>query len=121
MLEPILSGIGFGIILTLIPGLVFFSLLQTALHEGFKAGAHFAFGVFLSDTAWIVVTYLFSSRFDFTTGRYKTMVGIIGGTLIIIFGIINFFKKIKPKEIDDERKTVHAHFTVKGFLLNCFN
>src|SRR5438876_378703 len=110
MLEPIFSGIGFGILLSLIPGLVFFSLLQTSLHEGFKAGAHLAFGVMLSDTAWIAVAYLFSSQIDLA-GKYKTAVGVIGGTLIIIFGIINFFKKVKIKEVDDEAKTVHAHFT----------
>jgi len=120
MLEPIVSGVGFGILLSLIPGLVFFSLLQTALHEGFKAGAHLAFGVLLSDMAWILVTYLFSSQLDLT-GKYKVVVGIIGGTLIIVFGIFNFFKKVKIKEVDDDKKTVHARFTVKGFLLNTFN
>src|SRR4051812_36920557 len=100
MIDPILSGIGFGVILSLIPGLVFFSLLQTALHEGFKAGAHLAFGVLLSDMVWITLGYLFSSQIDLT-GKYKATVSMIGGSLIIIFGIINFFKKVKTKEIDD--------------------
>ena len=30
-------------------------------------------------------------------------------------------KKVKIKEVDDDKKTVHAHFVVKGFLLNFFN
>src|SRR5437773_1916385 len=111
MLDPVLSGIGFGILLSLIPGLVFFSLLQTALHEGFKAGAHLAFGVLLSDAAWITINYLFSSQVDLT--KYKVAVGIGGGSLLIVFGIVNYFKRIKTKEINDERKTVHARFTVK--------
>ena len=45
----------------------------------------------------------------------------IGGILFIGFGIFNFFQKIKVKEIDDNKKTVHAHFVLKGFLLNLLN
>ncbi len=119
MFDPVLSGVGFGILCSLIPGLVFFSLLQTALHEGFKAGAHLAFGVLLSDAAWITINYIFSSQVDLS--KYKVIVGAIGGSLLIIFGVVNFFKHLKPRELNDERKTVHAHFTVKGFLLNFFN
>jgi amino acid exporter len=120
MLEPILSGIGFGLILAAILGPVFFTLLQTALHESFKAASHLAFGVLLSDMGWIAAGYAFASQIDFT-GKYKFIVGWIGGTLLIVFGVYNFFKKIKVKEVDDDKKTVHAKFVVKGFLLNTFN
>jgi threonine/homoserine/homoserine lactone efflux protein len=120
MLEPILSGIGFGFILAAILGPVFFTLLQTALHESFKAATHLAVGVLLSDMGWIVAGYAFASQFDFT-GKYKFIVGWVGGTLLIVFGVYNFFKKIKVKEVDDNKKTVHAKFVLKGFLLNAFN
>ena len=30
-------------------------------------------------------------------------------------------KKIKVREVDDDRKTVHAKFVLKGFLLNSLN
>lgn len=120
MIEPVLSGIGFGLILAAILGPVFFTLLQTALHEGFKAASHLAFGVLLSDLGWIAAGYGFASQIDFT-GKYKFIVGWIGGTLLIVFGVYNFFKKIKVKEVDDDKKTVHAKFVVKGFVLNTFN
>jgi threonine/homoserine/homoserine lactone efflux protein len=120
MLDPILSGIGFGFILAAILGPVFFTLLQTALHESFKAASHLAFGVLLSDMGWIVAGYAFASQIDLT-GKYKFLVGWIGGTLLIVFGVYNFFKKIKVKEVDDDKKTVHAKFVLKGFLLNAFN
>ena len=45
----------------------------------------------------------------------------IGGILFIGFGIYNFFHRIKLKEVDDNKKTVHAHFVLKGFLLNLLN
>jgi threonine/homoserine/homoserine lactone efflux protein len=120
MLDPILSGIGFGLILAAILGPVFFTLLQTALHESFKAATHLAFGVLLSDIGWIIAGYAFASQIDLT-GKYKFIVGWIGGTLLIVFGVYNFFKKIKVREVDDDKKTVHAKFVLKGFLLNAFN
>jgi threonine/homoserine/homoserine lactone efflux protein len=45
----------------------------------------------------------------------------IGGILLIGFGVFNFFHRVKLKEVDDNRKTVHAHFVLKGFLLNLLN
>jgi threonine/homoserine/homoserine lactone efflux protein len=120
MLDPILSGIGFGLIMAAILGPVFFTLLQTSLHESFKAASHLAFGVLLSDMCWIVAGYAFASQIDLQ-GKYKFVVGWTGGTLLIVFGIYNFFKKIKVREVDDDKKTVHAKFVLKGFLLNAFN
>jgi len=120
MIEPILSGIVFGLVLAIMLGPVFFTLLQTSVHEGFKAGVHLAFGVLLSDAACITVAYFFASQLDLT-GRYKMAVGWIGGALLIGFGILNFFRKVKPKEVDDDKKTVHAKFVLKGFAMNTLN
>ena len=53
--EPLFSGIGFGLLLAIMLGPVFFTILQTSLHEGFKAGLFLAFGVLLSDAAVIGV------------------------------------------------------------------
>lgn len=120
MIEPVFSGILFGLVLAIMLGPVFFTLLQTSLHEGFKAGIHLAFGVFISDAACITVAYFFASQIDLA-GKYKVGVGWIGGLLLVSFGIINFFRKVKPKEVDDDRKTVHAKFILKGFVMNIFN
>src|SRR6185369_7974076 len=99
---------------------VFFTLLQTSLHEGFKAGVHLAVGVLLSDAACITVGYFFASRLDLA-GKYKVVVGWVGGLLLIGFGILNFFRKVKPKEVYDDKKTVHAKFVLKGFAMNTLN
>jgi len=120
MLDPILSGIVFGLLLAIMLGPVFFTLLQTSLHEGFKAGVHLAVGVLLSDAACITVAYLFASQLDLT-GKYRILVGWLGGFLMIGFGVINFFRKVKPKEVDDDKKTVHAKFVFKGFVMNTLN
>lgn len=119
-LEPIISGIAFGLILAVMIGPVFFALIQTSLHEGFKAGRYLAAGVLLSDALYILVAYTVASQLDLT-GKYKIATGMIGGSMLICFGIYYFMHKIKQREIDDEKKTVHAKFLLKGFLLNAFN
>lgn len=119
-ISPLFSGISFGLLLAIMLGPVFFTLLQTSLHEGFKAGTHLAFGVMLSDAAVIAACYSFASFIKTMDNHHKIM-SIVGGVLMIGFGVFNFFHKIKLKEIDDDKKTIHAHFILKGFLLNLLN
>ena len=119
-IEPFFGGMTFGLLLAVMLGPVFFALLQTSLHEGFKAGMYLAFGVFLSDAGLITICYTFASLIRLIDTHHKAM-SWIGGMLFIGFGIFNFFHRIKLKEVDDNKKTVHAHFVLKGFLLNLFN
>jgi threonine/homoserine/homoserine lactone efflux protein len=118
--EPFFKGITFGLLLAIMLGPVFFALLQTSLHEGFKAGIYLAFGVMLSDATFIIICYTFAS-FISMIDSHQTMMGWVGGILFIGFGVYNFIHKIKLKEIDDNKKTVHAHFVLKGYILNFFN
>lgn len=120
MIEPVLSGITFGLLLAVMLGPVFFTLLQTSLHEGFKAGVYLAFGVFLSDAMYIGICYFFASLIRMIDA-HQTILGIVGGIIMIGFGVFNFFRKVKLKEVDDEKKTVHAHYVLKGFGLNMVN
>lgn len=118
--EPVLSGITFGLLLAIMLGPVFFALLQTSLHEGFKAGFHLALGVLISDASLIAVCYFFASLIK-AIDTHHVLMSWIGGILLMGFGIFNFFHKIQLKEVDDNKKTVHAQFMLKGFLLNLLN
>ncbi|MCC7233272.1 MAG: LysE family transporter [Bacteroidia bacterium] len=120
MLEPVISGITFGLLLAVMLGPVFFALIQTSLHEGFRAGVHLAIGVFLSDTILIAACFFFAAQLNLME-EHKTIVGWVGGLLLIGFGAFNFFRKIKVREVDDNKKTIHAKFMAEGFLLNFFN
>jgi threonine/homoserine/homoserine lactone efflux protein len=119
-IAPLFSGISFGLLLAIMLGPVFFTLLQTSLHEGFRAGTHLALGVMLSDAAVIAACYFFASLLKTMDSHHKIM-SIVGGVLMIGFGVFNFFHKIKLKEVDDDKKTVHTQFILKGFLLNLLN
>src|SRR5262245_49814198 len=111
LVEPVLSGIVFGLILSVMVGPVFFTLIQTSLQEGFKAGSHLAFGVMLSDAAYIAFCYFFASQIDLT-GSNRVLFGLVGGSLLIFFGVYQVFKKIRLGEIENKKKAIHARYTV---------
>ena len=93
MLEPILSGISFGLLLAIMLGPVFFALLQTSLHEGFKAGVFLASGVLASDATLIALCYVFAKQMELMSS-HKIATGWVGGMILISFGLVNFFKKV---------------------------
>ena len=99
MFDPLISGISFGLLLAVMLGPVFFTLLQTSLHEGFKAGVHLAVGVLISDATLIGVCVFFASQLNLLD-QYRITMGWIGGILMIGFGLFNFFRKVVVKEID---------------------
>ena len=120
MLEPIISGFLFGLVLVILIGPVFLSLLQTSLEKGFYAALFFALGVMLSDSCYISAAY-FGMHSFFENENFKHWVGIIGGILLIGFGISSFLKKEKsfhPKPITEFST---GKIMLKGFLLNTMN
>jgi len=120
LFDPIISGIVFGLILSVMVGPLFFTLIQTSLQEGFKAGSHFALGAMLSDATYIMLGYFFASKLNLT-GDSKTIFGICGGILLVLFGVYQYFKKVKLAEMDKKEKAIHARYTLQGFVLNAAN
>jgi|SRR5688572_8984182 len=118
--EPLISGFVFGLIISVMVGPVFFALIQTSLQEGFKAGSHLAFGVMLSDVAYIAFCYFFTTQLDIEGGN-KVIFGIAGGCVLMGFGIYQALKKIKISEINQPSRAIHARYTAQGFLMNAAN
>lgn len=122
MLSALLSGIGFAFILTIIPGPVFFGLIQTSIQKGFKYGGMFAVGVAFSDLLCIVFTYYGISGF-LENKIFQNSVAISGGVLMCIFGMYYFYKppeKTVPLN-PIQKETRKGNFILKGFFLNIFN
>jgi threonine/homoserine/homoserine lactone efflux protein len=119
-MEPVFSGITFGLALALMLGPVFFALLQTSIQEGFRSGISLALGVIISDISLIAACYLFASQVDFMH-KHEQAMGIIGGVVLSSFGVFQLLKKSKSADIQDRRNAVHAKYLLKGFLLNTLN
>ena len=121
------SGIKIGLVLCFMIGPVFFTLLQTAVEEGFRASAMVGAGIWTSDLAYILVAYFgltFISK-ALEIGNLELVIGIFGTFLFLIFGLYSLL--VPPKNLllpDDQlyqRSTSYFSLYIKGFLLNAFN
>jgi len=121
MIEAVISGIGFGLVLTFLTGPVFFALIKTSIEKGFHAGVALALGVVSSDMVF-VGAILFGSQYFDITAKDKTLAGIIGSSVLFAIGIYYLFKKAKinydntvPTRLD------RAGYFLKGFVMCIFN
>ncbi|MBL0343461.1 MAG: LysE family transporter [Bacteroidetes bacterium] len=123
MLEPIISGLLLGSVLALLVGPVFFMIINTSIKKGFLPASMLAFGVLLSDSFFVILTY-YGSSLLFYMRAYDQVIGISGGLLILSFGVFTFFKKATVSadalEVIDDSKT-RAIDIVKGFTMNTLN
>jgi threonine/homoserine/homoserine lactone efflux protein len=124
MTKAIVEGVFLGITLSFLVGPTFISLIQTSIHRGFYAGVQFAIGVTLSDIGLIALSYLGLLQIYGSDQQYLTL-GIIGGFILIGFGIITFYRNATiPKHIplSSRIKTGRLFkYISKGFVLNILN
>lgn len=120
--QALVSGVGFGLMLAIIPGPVFFALIQTGINKGFKYGILFATGVAISDIAFIFLTYYGVSEM-LENPMARKIFGVAGGLFMIIFGSYYLFKR-NTSSVPYEpvsRNKGHANLILKGFALNILN
>ena len=126
-LKIIVEGVLMGLGLSCVIGPALFALIQTSLTSGFKAGVRFALGISLSDIVVVsLVTFGVSQFMD--DPRSKMIFSIIGGIVMIIFGVFTFLQK-EPQangkgKIDNHTPSLGMSYlktTGKGFLFNIAN
>ena len=122
ILKAILQGFMLGFALAIQPGPSFFTLLQTSSKKGFKSGLALAVGIFISDLFCVILAYLGIAQL-FDNSETRVMVGLIGGCLLIGFGLYSILHKKKhSEEIAVEIKAINIPlYITKGFFLNLLN
>ncbi|WMJ74802.1 LysE family translocator [Cytophagaceae bacterium ABcell3] len=122
MINSLISGVGFGFLLTIMLGPVFFGLLQTSINKGFKFGVYFAIGVAVSDVSFILITYFGIAGF-LDNEFFQKLIGIFGGIFMSVFGLYYFFKPVEEvlPVTTIEENARKSSFILKGFVLNIFN
>jgi threonine/homoserine/homoserine lactone efflux protein len=124
MSNALISGIGMGLVLAIMIGPIFFTLVQTAIERGFRAGMAVAVGEWLSDLGFIAATYYgmqwLNQHLDQTLFKYY--VGLLGGVVLILFGISSLVVKAKS---DANVAPINARtltgFLLKGIAINSIN
>lgn len=122
------EGIKVGFILCLLVGPILFTLVQTSIEEGIRAGAVVGLGIWVSDTLFIIAIYRgITFIADLLEGPHFTqIVGIAGSVLLCIFGLGALLTSPKNLMIADpelrfQRSSSYASLWLKGFLINTIN
>ncbi len=126
MIEAIIKGLGFGLLLTISVGPVLFSIIKQSLNNGHRGGLAFVAGVSASDIALVLISNIFTELFA-QIKAYKTEIGIVGCIFLVTMGIyFLFFKKLKVNEEGQQlvvkfRKRDFAKIFLSGFFMNTLN
>lgn len=124
MLSAIGQGMLFGLALCFSLGPAFFGLIQTSLKHGYPSGIAMALGIFASDFIYLLLAFFGLSGW-LMDKTYALPVGILGGLLLIGYGIVQIMKKTVVQSEDGEplefKKPTYGASVLKGFLMNLFN
>ncbi|HZJ19760.1 MAG TPA: LysE family transporter [Pricia sp.] len=122
MWQDVQAAIPLGFLLSFMIGPVFFVLLETSATRGFRAALSFDLGVIVADVLFLLIAY-FSSFQLLENLSNQPGLFVFGGVILLVYGIITFFKKAtKKKESNDKySKSDYFSLAIKGFLLNFIN
>ncbi len=126
MLDGLPIAALYGFLLAFAIGPIFFSLLETSVTKGIKAGIFFDLGAIASDILFILIAYFSTSKILEKVKDDPALL-IFGGAVLIIYGVISYIRTAKSFI-----KIVREHYAVKvkknlgglflkGFLLNFVN
>lgn len=104
-------------------GPAFFALIQTGIYRGFLPGVLLASGIFLNDLLIVTVSLLGATSIMGNIENF-TSIGIIGGALLVLFGVVTYRKKTEIEDAEDKADIKAPHpiiYLIKGFLLNTVN
>ena len=117
-----LTPISVGFFTAFIMGPVFWVLLETSITKGLRAAIAFDIGVILADVLFIVATYYGSVKL-FLSESNKEGLFVLGGTIILLFGVYSWLTRKKEEEKIEVTESKHNYLglAAKGFAINIFN
>jgi threonine/homoserine/homoserine lactone efflux protein len=126
MFDGLLYAVLYGVILAFMVGPVFFTLIETSITKGFKAGLFFDLGAITADIIFIIIALYGTSKI-LEKVRDDPGLLIFGGVILVAYGVISYIRTAKSFI-----KIVREHYAVKvkkdlgglflkGFLLNFVN
>ena len=94
-----------GFFMAFMIGPVFFLLIKTSILKGARAAIVFDLGVVLGDIIFMLIAY-FGSRSLLEEIKDDPRLFIIGGLVMIVYGLITYLNKRKKKEEDTPDITI---------------
>lgn len=114
-----------GFFMAFMIGPVFFALIKTSILKGARAAIAFDIGVIISDLIFMVIAY-YGSRSLLEQIKDDPRLFLIGGLVLIVYGVITYLDKNNKKEIDEDEVAIpqnnnYFKLIVNGFFLNFIN
>jgi len=126
MSSSLWKGFLIGLWLSMSFGPVFFMLIQTSIQKGIRQALFFDFGVLLSDLFYIIIAF-FGAAIILDNPAYRFWIALIGGIVLVVFGLLPFIRKSPEPLIVSEQTTKQiggkglSSLVVKGFVVNFLN
>jgi threonine/homoserine/homoserine lactone efflux protein len=121
MIDAIISGLGLGLLLSILIGPVFFLLIKTSIYDGFKSAMFLELGIGLSDVVCIAGSYFGLVNY-LQSPEHKFVISIIGGIVLIIFGLYTFNHKTSiQNKVSIPKRDDYVKLVLKGFVFNISN
>lgn len=120
------NAVFIGFFLAFMIGPVFFKLLQTSILKGARYAIAFDLGVILGDITFILLAY-FGSRPVLKEIKNDPRLFLLGGVILIIYGLIILLGKPKKEKDDTEvdlklsTSNDYLKLFINGFFLNFIN
>src|SRR5688572_18551144 len=129
MIEMIMIGIGYGLLLSVMVGPSFFVMIETSITKGIKAALYLDLGVLLSDLIYVTIAFVFFNEVrDLMEGENQFILKIIGGGFFVILGLVHLKKKKALFISSDSMKKPlglsannYIMTMLKGFAINAVN
>jgi threonine/homoserine/homoserine lactone efflux protein len=124
MYGAISEGFVYGLMLAIMIGPIFVALVQTGIEKGFRAGVTVGLGIWISDLIIIgtCISLMGNNQQSSIDDNAKHWGGILGGTLMIMFGLASMFKTKVP-DLNKPRFNAKSviQLWIKGFVVNTLN
>ncbi|WP_298997312.1 LysE family transporter [uncultured Tenacibaculum sp.] len=114
-----------GVFMAFMIGPVFFMLIKTSILKGARAAIAFDLGVILGDISFMLIAY-FGSRSLLEKIKDDPRLFLIGGLVLIVYGLITYLDKNNKKEAEAPDVVLpesnnYLKLLFKGFFLNFIN
>lgn len=125
----VIQGMLWGISLSFMVGPLLFSIIEAGIAQGFRAGLAVAVGIWLSDVLYVAAVISGVEVLADLTAMpgFKLWSGIVGGGLLIAFGLGSLLKAGMKKPASSQntgektRPYSWSEYCFRGFLLNTVN
>ena len=124
-MDFLIQGVLLGLVLSYLPGPLFFGLLQVGIERGFRAAVSYAAGIWVCDIFFVLITYFGVSYLLALTQvkGFNIVLAMTGGGILIFTGLGTLLTR--PSYLQIETKVIDhvSRFGIflRGFFFNLFN